>query len=378
MISQKQLTVSWASTSSFTYDGKEHSRALTSSTLTGVNSETVNLTTSGTGVNASNSEYTTTASISSVTGGRANKNNYSLSNSSAKFKINKATPTISMNNISSPIVGTTQTYNYYYNGNGTVSCSSYSTDIATCSVNTTNKTVTLQYKRTGWNKIILSATSTTNYNSASTSEISFTVLGVTRTATIKANGNSLSTPSGCSASGNDRTCSCTSSGTSTSCSITLPTISNKVTTEICGYTTGNSDTTSCSYDSGASLTLSSNPKLYAHTHLTHTASFSYSDSPGISTSTSSYLSCTRYNGAASCDITAPTLTATTGNSVAGWYNSSGNFAASSGGSITLTSNQTFTARANITAAGVTYTDTYSMGCSTLQCAIDKVYSMLNQ
>ena len=377
VISKKQLTVSWKSGDTFTYDGKEHSRELTSSALTGVNSETVNLTKSGTGVNASDSEYTTTASISSVTGGRANKNNYSLSNSSAKFKINKATPTISMDTISSPIVGTTQTYHYYYNGNGTVSCSSYSTETATCSVNTTNKTVTLKYIKTGWNKIILSATSTTNYNSASTSAISFTVLGVTRTATIKANGNSLSTPSGCSASGNDRTCSCTSSGTSTSCSITLPTISNSVTTSICGYTTSSSNTTSCSYNSGASFTLSSNPTLYAHTHLKHTASFSYSDSPGISTSTSSTLSCTRYNGATSCSITAPTLTATTGNSVAGWYNSSGNFAASSGGSITLTSNQTFTARANITAAGVTYTDTYSMGCSTLQCAIDKIYSMLN-
>ena len=301
--------------------------------------------------------------------------NYKEATATHTLTIIRKSPNLSVT-ISNGTVGTSATYSYTYDGDGTVSCSSSNSNIASCSVNTSSKTVTVNYKSTGSATITLNSTQGTNYNSASTNS-SFNVMGVTRTATIKANGNSLSTPSGCSASGNDRTCSCTSSGTSTSCSITLPTISNSVTTSICGYTTSSSNTTSCSYNSGASFTLSSNPTLYAHTHLKHTASFSYSDSPGISTSTSSTLSCTRYNGATSCSITAPTLTATTGNSVAGWYNSSGNFAASSGGSITLTSNQTFTARANITAAGVTYTDTYSMGCSTLQCAIDKIYSMLN-
>jgi len=328
VISKKQLTVSWKSGDTFTYDANEHSRELTSSALTGVNSETVNLTTSGTGVNASDSEYTTTASISSVTGGRANKNNYSLSNSSAKFKINKATPTISMNTISSPIVGTTQTYNYYYNGNGTVSCSSYSTDIATCSVNTTNKTVTLEYKRTGWNKIILSATSTTNYNSASTSEISFTVLGATRTATVYANGNTLSTPGQCSASGSNRICSCTSSGTSTSCNVTLPTISNSTTPTVCGYTTGASGTTSCGTSSGATVTLSSSPSYYAQTYKsskTYKASFEKA-STGISSIGSTSLSCTiptAYNGASqssSCNITLPSITVATGYASPVWRN----------------------------------------------------------
>ena len=330
VISKKQLTVSWKSGDTFTYDGKEHSRELTSSALTGVNSETVNLTKSGTGVNASDTEYTTTASISSVTGGRANKNNYSLSNSSAKFKINKATPTISMDTISSPIVGTTQTYHYYYNGNGTVSCSSYSTETATCSVNTTNKTVTLKYIKTGWNKIILSATSTTNYNSASTSAISFTVLGATRTATVYANGNTLSTPGECSASGSNRICSCTSSGTSTSCNVTLPTVSNSTTPSVCGYSGSSSPpgNSSCSISSGATITLSSSPSYYAQTYKnskTYKASFEKA-STGISSIGSNSLSCSIpavYNGTAqesSCNITLPSITVATGYASPVWRN----------------------------------------------------------
>ena len=375
-ISKIQLMVSWDSTRSFTYDGKEHSRALASAKLTGVNSETVNLTTSGTGINASEYTYKTTASISSVTGGRAKISNYSLSNSSARFKIDSARAIFSFS-IGNGVVGTSATYSFSYTGDGKdPMCSTSSTDIATCSVNIHNNTVTVNYKSTGTTNLTMSVGAGTNYGTT-WDTVSITVLGATRTATVYANGNTLSTPSGCSASGSNRVCSCTSSGTSTKCNVTLPTISNSTTPSVCGYTTSSSGATSCGTSSGATVTLSSSPSYYAHTHLTHTASFSYSDSPGISTSTSSTLSCTRYNGATSCSITAPTLTATTGNSVAGWYNSSGNFAASSGGSITLTSNQTFTARANITAAGVTYTDTYSIGCSTVQCAIDKIYSMLN-
>ena len=235
-----------------------------------------------------------------------------------------------MDTISSPIVGTTQTYHYYYNGNGTVSCSSYSTETATCSVNTTNKTVTLKYIKTGWNKIILSATSTTNYNSASTSAISFTVLGVTRTATVYANGNTLSTPGGCSASGSNRICSCTSSGTSTSCNVTLPTVSNSTTPSVCGYSGSSSPpgNSSCSISSGATITLSSSPSYYAQTYKnskTYKASFEKA-STGISSIGSNSLSCSIpavYNGtaqASSCNITLPSITVATGYASPVWRN----------------------------------------------------------
>ena len=380
-ISKKTLSVSWSSTSSFMYNGSPHSRVLSSSTLTGVNSETVNLSTSGSGTNVGS--YTTTASISSVTGGSAKKDNYSLTNDTASFSIDKATPILSVS-LGNGTVGSSVTYSYSYDGDGTVTCSSGSTTIATCSVDTSKKTVTINYKSTGSTTITLSATEGTNYNSASSSS-TITAYGVTRTVTVYANGNSLSTPGECSVSGSNRVCSCTSSGSSTSCNVTLPTISNSTTPNVCGYTTSSTGTTSCSIANGARVTLSSSTNYYAQTYSsskTYTAAFTGTTEPGVSSIGATSKSCSiasTYNGTAqesSCSITSPTITVTTGNTVAGWYNILGSYAFGPGETITLSSNPTFTAKANITAAGVTYTDTYSMGCSTLQCAIDKIHSIL--
>ena len=324
MISPKQLTVPWSSTSSFTYDGSPHSRALSSAKLTGVNSETVNLTTSGTGINASDYTYTTTASISSVTGGRAKTSNYSLTNSEGKFRINRAGASISFS-VNNGTVGTSATYSYSYIGDGTVICSSASDTIATCSIDRPNKTITIKYKSTGTTDITLAAGGGTNYYQT-LSKKTITVNGVYRTATVYANGNTLSTPSGCSASGSNRVCSCTSSGTSTSCNVTLPTISNSTTPTVCGYTTSSSGATSCGTSSGATVTLSSSPNYYAQTYKaskTYTSNFTKGTGAGTIGATS--LSCTvatTYNGVAqdsSCNITLPTITPANGYEGVYWH-----------------------------------------------------------
>ena len=238
--------------------------------------------------------------------------NYNEATATYTLTIIKANSSLSVS-MGNGTVGSSSTYSYSYNGDGTVTCSSGSTTIATCSVNTSNKTVTVNRKSTGTTNITLNASAGTNYNSTSTSS-SITVNGVSRTATVYANGNTLSTPSGCSASGSNRICSCTSSGTSTSCNVTLPTISNSTTPSVCGYTTSSSGSTSCGTSSGAKVTLSSSPSYYAQTYkASKTVTSNFSKSTGVSSIGSTSLSCTiptAYNGtsqSSSCQVTLPNI-----------------------------------------------------------------------
>ena len=78
----KSIAVTWGTTTTFTYNGQQ--QAATS----GITGETINVTRT-TGTNAGS--YTSTASISSVTGGRARKENYTLTGNTKAFTINKAT-----------------------------------------------------------------------------------------------------------------------------------------------------------------------------------------------------------------------------------------------------------------------------------------------
>lgn len=82
-ITPRSVEVTWGSTIVFTYDGKAH--APTAST-TGVNGETINLTVTN-AINAGS--YTSTASILSVSGGQAKASNYTLTESTKAFAINK-------------------------------------------------------------------------------------------------------------------------------------------------------------------------------------------------------------------------------------------------------------------------------------------------
>ena len=89
-ISPKPVEVSWGSETSFVYDGTE--KKPTASATSGVTNETINLTVTG-AINVGN--YTATASISSVTGGRANTSNYTLTGTTKAFTITNATMTVS-------------------------------------------------------------------------------------------------------------------------------------------------------------------------------------------------------------------------------------------------------------------------------------------
>ena len=96
----KSVAVTWGTTTTFNYNGG--AQAPTAAATSGVTNETINVTRT-TGTNAGS--YTSTASISSVSGGRANKANYTLTGNTKAFTINKVSagnPTLS---------NTTKTYN---------------------------------------------------------------------------------------------------------------------------------------------------------------------------------------------------------------------------------------------------------------------------
>ena len=82
----KSIAVTWGTTTTFTYNGQ--AQAPTASATSGITGETINITRT-TETNAGS--YTSTASISSVTGGRARKENYTLTENTKAFTINKAT-----------------------------------------------------------------------------------------------------------------------------------------------------------------------------------------------------------------------------------------------------------------------------------------------
>jgi len=82
-INKKSLAVNWNEQDTFVYNGSAQNP--TGSVTTGVTGETIELKYSGSGVNVGN--YIVTASIKSVTGGRAKSTNYTLTNTTKDFKI---------------------------------------------------------------------------------------------------------------------------------------------------------------------------------------------------------------------------------------------------------------------------------------------------
>ena len=88
-IDPKSVTVSWGSTTTFTYNGS--GQAPTASATSGITGETINVT--RTTATAAGS-YTSTASCSSVSGGRAKCSNYTLTGTTKTFTINRASMTI--------------------------------------------------------------------------------------------------------------------------------------------------------------------------------------------------------------------------------------------------------------------------------------------
>ena len=102
----KSIAVTWGTTTTFTYNGQQ--QAPTVSATSGITGETINVTRT-TGTNAGS--YTSTASISSVTGGRARKENYTLTGNTKAFTINKANATMTDPTLATGLVYNTRAQN---------------------------------------------------------------------------------------------------------------------------------------------------------------------------------------------------------------------------------------------------------------------------
>ena len=409
-INAKSVAVSWGSTTTFTYNGS--AQAPTASVTSGVNGETINVTRT-TQTNASTSSYTSTASCSSVTGGRAKCSNYTLTGTTKAFTINKATPLITLDSSSgSANVGGTSTFNAKANVAGTFSLATSNSTYATASLaNTgavnanTNDLVTVSAKSSNGTSassttitVYFTPSDTSNYNTISSTanassakSYTMTVNPLTRTAIFNPNGNgtsALSTPTGCSKNSSTGviTCTCTTSGSSTNCSITTPTISAPSNTpSICGYTTSTTGVSSGCTAHNSSLNLSSNPTYYAQTYkavVDGKVTFNPNGNSKFTYNSTDYTSATAikictiaatYNGTAqnatcSASITMPTITAASGFTVVGWTSSSTGSATATYTSgqtgVSLTSGSTWYAQSE--KAAITHTATFYLNGASKQ------------
>ena len=316
---------------------------------------------------------------------------------SGNYSITKANGTLTVNKVNATCPTTTAYSGNFNNAGHSIGVSGgsggtiqYSTDNSNWS--TTNPSRTVSGSQTTYVRVV----GDSNHNTITCTARTITINAVTVTTTFNPNGATLtsqsqSNPSSCSTTSGVVKCSC-SIGNSSGCGVTSPAItapSNSPTVVGFGTSAGSH---SNSWSPKTQKTIYYNTgdhSYYAQTkhEASYKGSFNGTTEPGVSSiSTPNEVTCsvtTTWNNATpatSCPIKSPTITPTTGNNVngspAGWYNNSGTRITDSGGTITLSSNQTFTARANITASGVTYSDTYSIGCSTVQCAIDKINTLL--
>ena len=178
-INKKSVAVTWGNTTTFTYNGK--TQAPTATASSGVSGETLSITRT-TGINAGS--YTSTASLSSVTGGQASTSNYTLTGTTKAFTINKATPTLTLSATSGTVnAGSKVTFTEKASVAGNFSNVSGTTSVATVSPGSytgvaanTAKTVTITGVSNGSSKITVTftPTDTTNYN---TRTATYTVTG---------------------------------------------------------------------------------------------------------------------------------------------------------------------------------------------------------
>ena len=177
-INPKSVAVTWGTTVTFTYNGQ--AQAPTASATSGITGETINVTRT-TGTNAGS--YTSTASISSVAGGRAKAENYKLTGAAKAFTINKANLTLTFSENSGSVsyqngtgLFTVTPSGYVDSETGTLSVTSENTDYITVTSENAataknNTAVTVGYKANQYTSskinIIVSIAATTNYNGVS-------------------------------------------------------------------------------------------------------------------------------------------------------------------------------------------------------------------
>ena len=176
-MSAKEVAVTWE-TITFTYNGA--AQGPTATAESGVTGETINITRT-TGTNAGS--YTSTASISSVAGGRAKAENYKLTGAAKAFTINKANLTLTFSENSGSVsyqngtgLFTVTPSGYVDSETGTLSVTSENTDYITVTSENAataknNTAVTVDYKANQYTSskinIIVSIAATTNYNGVS-------------------------------------------------------------------------------------------------------------------------------------------------------------------------------------------------------------------
>ena len=83
-VNKKTIETNWGTQILFTYNGKPQAPT---ATVAGATGETINVKVTGAQIDASGTAYTATASIESVTGGGANANNYTLTQTTKEFTI---------------------------------------------------------------------------------------------------------------------------------------------------------------------------------------------------------------------------------------------------------------------------------------------------
>ena len=176
-MSAKEVAVTWE-TITFTYNGA--AQGPTATAESGVTGETINITRT-TGTNAGS--YTSTASISSVAGGRAKAENYKLTGAAKAFTINKANLTLTFSENSGSVsyqngtgLFTVTPSGYVDSETGTLNVTSENTDYITVTSENAataknNTAVTVGYKANQYTSskinIIVSIAATTNYNGVS-------------------------------------------------------------------------------------------------------------------------------------------------------------------------------------------------------------------
>lgn len=353
------------------------------------NNSTATSSVSGTTITLSNLATINAGTNISITVTSAETTNYKAATATYTLSIVKANinPTVSMSGYT--FAGTKRTPTVSGNlGNGTVTY--YYNKTNSNSGGTAWTTVTNSSSlAVGTYYMYATIAATTNYNSATTKAVAFTISGIKRTITFAPNGNTISTPSGCSLSGSNVVCSCTTTGTSLACNITSPTITApSATPSVIGFSTGSTTYTN-SYGSNTSKSISSNATYYAQsTAKAKTYSATLTKGTNVASIGKTILSCTiaaTYNGkaqATSCTTTdtLPSITPNSGYVATGWYKkgtTTPTFAVGAKLTLTTTSSEYVSNVRAATAEEVSYSnsavkDASGNVCSTVQCALDSI------
>ena len=256
-----------------------------------------------------------------------------------------------------------------FNGNGatidktSATCDMYNADTG-CIV--TFPTITRSgFTITGFNTSSSATTATVESGKEASVSSNATYYAITSkeiAVTFYRNGAASITPSGGSAStATSLTQKCTIRNSATNCSITSPTITaSSNTPTVLGWNISSSSTSS-SWSQSTSKTFTANASYYAITKKDAvTYNITYAKGNGVSAIGATSGSCSiaaTYNGAqqsTNCSITFPTITASTGYTASGWYNSSNTKLGNASATVSVSSSQILTAKSTVNSYTVTY------------------------